>query len=417
MDAPLLSRAEELVLAFRYRKGCSELRTAALQSPVGATKFIEVTAAGSGAADGSPWFSEAPSPAEIKDARRRLRAVYRASGRQVRRHQRLGSSEEKLRACFSSCGTRARAVLEQVAPSDAFVEVVARTQRALLKNPAEDDASLYTWLDQMGWPSFASDFLRLNHPLFEAALTKRDTAKSQLIAANVRLVVWMARRYTGRGLSLDDLVQEGMFGLMRAVEKFDPELGVKFSTYATWWIRQAVQRALHNSSQTIRVPVHMHDFKQRVSRVRRYLSQSLGREPSADEVASAVGVQLRKIESLSRSLHRFQSMDAPAFTGSETSRESLGDLLADKASPDPEHDVVSREIANIANELLGALTAREQYVLRSRFGLDGTAPQTLQSIAGKLGVTRERIRQIEGQALKKLRSAARRTGRTDLGFD
>jgi RNA polymerase sigma factor (sigma-70 family) len=239
-----------------------------------------------------------------------------------------------------------------------------------------------------------------------------ETAKQRLIESNLRLVVQVARRYLNRGLPLPDLIEEGNLGLMRAVEKFDGERGVRFSTYATWWIRQAVTRALANQARTVRLPVHIHMLLGRYVKEQQRLTQTLGRPPSLGELAAAMGTTEEQIGELEELRQQPLSLDAPA--GAET--RALSDAIPD-VSADPA-ETLTRLFRNRTDlvAVLDDLAPNERTVLRRRFGLEGDEPETLEAIGRRLNLGRERIRQIETAGLRKLRAllGARGISASDL---
>jgi RNA polymerase primary sigma factor len=232
-----------------------------------------------------------------------------------------------------------------------------------------------------------------------------DEARAHLINANLRLVVSIAKKYIGRGLTFLDLVQEGNQGLMRAVEKFDWKRGFKFSTYATWWIRQAITRAIADQAKTIRIPVHMVETINKVYKATRALTQRLGREPTIEEIAAEVGVTVEKVEEIYRISQDTTSLATPVGDDEDS---FLGDFIEDTTQPSPYEETSKELLRESIEEVLGSLDEREAKVLSLRFGLMGETPKTLEEVGKIFNVTRERIRQIEAKALRKLRHPSRR---------
>jgi len=248
---------------------------------------------------------------------------------------------------------------------------------------------------------------RLLTPAEERELARRkdagdEEAKKKLIESNLRLVMSITRTYTKAGVPLLDLIQEGNLGLIRAVEKFDYKLGYKLSTYATWWIRQAISRALAEQGRTIRLPVHVADQVRKVTRARRVLGQKLSRDPSIDEIATESGFTVQRVRELLELVQDHVSLETPIGDG----ESSVADLIEDTNASAPEQETSDRLRKTELLEALSRLKPRQQRVLVERFGIGGVPPKTLEEVGSILGITRERVRQLETRALRDLRSVA-----------
>ena len=277
---------------------------------------------------------------------------------------------------------------------------------------AAADLTVEPSLDSVGLYLSSISRISLLTATEEVALAKRiergdATAKGQMIEANLRLVVSIAKRHVGRGLLLLDLIQEGSLGLIRAVEKFDHRRGYKFSTYATWWIRQAVTRAIADKGRTIRVPVKMGERLQQLAQVQRQLVQQLGREPTNEELAESLERPVREIKEMKRIAQSPISLERPV--GEDEDLE-LGDLIEDDGSISPLEQTIDNLRRETLARAIALLPARERGLIAMRYGLDGQEPRTLEEVGQIFGVTRERSRQIEAQALDKLRSLPQADG-------
>jgi len=326
--------------------------------------------------------------------------------------KRLEELEKTLTDCLLKVGGKSFSYLEKCIEEFSKSEAGGKRVKAL-NLPKEELLSLVAKIEETK-DSIDAIEAKTTMPLKEmkriyqeidSSLRKSEDAKSELIKANLRLVVSIAKKYTNRGLQFLDLIQEGNIGLMKAVDKFEYQRGYKFSTYATWWIRQAITRAIADQARTIRIPVHMIETINKLIKISRIFVQEQGREPKAEEIAERMGFPLEKVRKVLKIAKEPISLETPI---GEEEDSHLGDFIEDKKIMSPAEAVTKFDLSEQTRKIMTTLTPREEKVLRKRFGVGEKADHTLEEVGKEFNVTRERIRQIEAKALRKLRHPRRR---------
>jgi len=326
---------------------------------------------------------------------------------ELRAGQRIAEGQREVVNAVIGSNLAAKLGVEPAAATPADVDRVVHHLGLLLHglDQAGGDTERVAALEAQADMSRAE--LRALREAIQRGEKKAAAAKADLVQSHLRLVPWVARRYANRGVSLLDLVQEGNLGLMTAANKFDHTLGTRFGTYAIWWIRQAITRALADHGRTIRLPANTVQAVMRVARARRHLAQRVQRDPTALEIATELGEPVERVEEITAWARHVVSLDMPIGEDEDT---TLGELIADPNTELPSAAIMASELATVTRETLAELTPREREVLSLRFGIDGDEVLTLEEIGNRFGVTRERIRQIEARALSKLRHPSRAQG-------
>ena len=393
---PLLSRDGEIDVARRLERGRLRVSQALFGSAVTVQQVLELAASVEDEVVGIADVVRPPDDGELDEraARARFFELAQQLGRQRAEHEQLEA--EGRRAKLDASRQQMAETIEQMhLCEEVLVRIASHLKRLLVSS--ENGRGCAPHLDV--------EALRLCCEEIRLGERDMDAAKAHFIEANQRLVVSLARRYMNRGLQFLDLVQEGNIGLMRAVEKFEYQRGYKFCTYATWWVRQAMARALAEQARTIRIPVHMVEASNRLGRLTKQMVQELGREPTLEELSVKMDMPVAKVMRVIHLVKDPISLESPV---GEDGERTLGDIVENKESASPAEAAVAGDLASNMEELLGTLTPREASVIRMRFGIGCKSDHTLQEIGGEFRVSRERIRQIEASALAKLRDRCRR---------
>jgi len=416
-QVPLLSREEEVAISKRIEKAETRVKKILDQFGFTADANLELAhrlLAGSERFDRVVIDKKAENREhylkvltglcdQVSQVRDRAHAAYKgsASGKKTSAAE-LASCLANLQKLYAKFYFKHKVTEDFVELADNIIIQLNGLDKRLAESPSNEARQALADLEAKVWMSIGS--FREEHGKLRETLEEALAAKTEMIEANLRLVISIAKKYTNRGLSFLDLIQEGNMGLMKAVEKFEYRRGYKFSTYATWWIRQAITRSIADQARTIRIPVHMIETINKLMRVQKQLVQEFGREPNADEVADEIHLPVERVRAVLKMAQQPISLQAPV---GETDDSSFGDFIEDKSADSPVDMTSFSILKDKIKDVLDTLTERERQVLEQRFGLVDGYSRTLEEVGKQFDVTRERIRQIEAKALRKMRHPTR----------